>query len=170
MFGKLFVRTVFASTFLAFMSLSIYAENNLDQDRITLLKHHQSILSAFEKGDADFLFANVSDRSFRFSSVSGELEWTEKEEGIRQRRKYFQDNVFSKCEDIEPPYIKINEARDHAWVLAKVQMVGETKTSGNTQAHPFSSNASWMEIYQKTQDKWIYVGGVIEGMREEAKK
>ena len=142
-------------TFCLLIGMSMLSVAEQTQDEAILLDIHKSILTAFLKGDTDLLYRNVD--SMYFNIANGSIEWKKRNISKKEMSQLFNEIHYSIYEDIKPPHVKVSQDGSLGWVLANVRIQGKAKVSSTPVQH-ISMSAAWIELYEKQDDKWVYLG------------
>ena len=128
-----------------------------DRDEYVLLKTHQNILDSLLRNDVDRLFLDVAEDIFGIES--GSIQWKEKSLAMEERRTLMEKYSFSVYEDIKPPLVKVSNDGSLAWLVASVRIEGQEKHVDGS-ILPVSMLAAWVELYEKGNGTWLFVGSV----------
>jgi len=139
------------------LSFAAFVHSQPNQDESTLLKIHKNILQALLNNDIDRLFLDVSERIFIVEN--GLIKWKEKDLAIEERRALMKKFNFSVYEDVEQPLVKVSSDGSLGWLVVRVRIEGR-ETSIDGLDIPVSMFAAWIELYEKINGTWRFVGSV----------
>lgn len=139
----------------ALLSLSFLVSAQPDQDEAILLQHHRNILKALVDNDVERLFSAVAPTAL--SLEEGLLEWKSRDDAIKKRIEMMKTSRYFLCEDMVPPVVRVANDGSLGWLAASVKMIGQ-RTKSDASIEKISMLAAWVELYEKRQGNWVFVG------------
>ena len=76
-----------------------------------------------------------------------------------QRTAYLASTTFSTYADLRPPIVRVSEDGSLGWVIAEVEIVGESRGEDG-EPRAFQDVWAWIELYERTEDGWRMTGNV----------
>jgi hypothetical protein len=124
-------------------------------DLAELAAAHARTIEAHRRGDIGMLVADEGERSI--VSGRGELRASGRE-AVRERLGgYFAATRFTRYEDVEVPVVAVSADGTLGWLGCEIEAEG-TQTGADGAPSPISYGFSWVELYARTEGRWLRVG------------
>jgi len=124
-------------------------------DLAELAAAHARTIEAHRRSDIGMLAADEGERSI--VSSRGELRASGRE-AVRERLGgYFAATRFTRYEDVEVPVVAVSADGTLGWLGCQIEAEG-TQTGTDGAASPIAYGFSWVELYARSEGRWLRVG------------
>ena len=135
---------------------SLKAPINLLSEGQKLLRMHRMIMD-------DHLYETTTNmKEFQGDSViivsEGEIFKMMGRESIASLNQMFANRDYTIYDDLIRPIIKVSPDKKLGWVIAKLHAEGFRKDSNGVRGESLKFTCSWIELYEKPQDEWKFIG------------
>lgn len=124
-------------------------------DLAELAAAHARTIEAHRRSDIGMLAADEGERSI--VSSRSELRASGRE-AVRERLGgYFAATRFARYEDVEVPVVAVSADGTLGWLACEIEAEG-TQTGADGAASPIAYGFSWVELYARSEGRWLRVG------------
>jgi hypothetical protein len=126
-------------------------------DAEELVKIHNAIIEAHKAGDVESWISHEPDELIMVSR--GEVSYREKGERVKRIEDYLGRTEFYEYRDLIDPIVRVSSDGTLGWLIAQVKISG-VRTNDDGSKTPIESIWAWVELYEKTDGRWIQIGNV----------
>ncbi len=126
-------------------------------DRAELLRLHETVLQAHRDGDLEAWMADEAELTL--SVNRGSVNTLERQDRLTGRQPYLNNTTFTSYRDLIEPIVKTSDDGSLGWVIAEVEVIGETQQPDGSTIE-FADVWAWIELYERDDDGWKRTGNV----------
>ena len=141
-----------------FIVFSLFAVTTaaVADDRMEILALHAKVLQAHRENSVAMMVDGAAEDYVLVTR--GEVLYPTLAERAERFDEYFAITTFDRYEDTIEPVVQISQDGTLAWLIARVTVSG-TQKHGD-EALPLEFTSAWIELYKKSDGRWMQVGNV----------